>query len=161
MLSSRYLQLDEALVPFIESGCGLVVGVVDADGEPYTTRAWGLRVLDAAAGEIRLLVPERDEHRCAGTIAVTGGDVRTLRSVQLKGPATRRGPADEADAAICTAYCDDFFAAVGETDGTPRPLMERLVPDRLAAVHVVVTELYDQTPGPGAGAALGGGRDGR
>ena len=59
--------------------------------------------------------------RTASPIAVTGGDVRTLRSVQLKGTvrwrSSRRPPPTATRAG---AYCDAFFAAV-EADRRHRP----------------------------------------
>ena len=35
---------------FLESGCGLIVGLVRPDGVPFAIRAWGLDVLDPSAG---------------------------------------------------------------------------------------------------------------
>jgi hypothetical protein len=40
------------------------------------------------------------------------------------------------------------------TDGTDRRLLERLVPLDFVACDVMIDELYDQTPGPGAGSAV-------
>jgi hypothetical protein len=46
---------------------------------------------------------------------------------------------------------------VTAVDGTERRLLERLVPSDYTAWTVAIDEVYDQTPGPGAGAPL---RDG-
>ena len=54
-------------------------------------------------------------------------------------------------------FCESFFGVVEELEGTDRRLLERMVPDDFVACTVVIDELYDQTPGPGAGAALSGG----
>ena len=80
--------------------------------------------------------------------------MRTLRSVQAKGTAVALEPANAEDLDCAAAFCDDFFGAVTETDGVRRELMDRLVPTDLLACTVEVAELYDQTPGPGAGARL-------
>lgn len=154
LLRTRYLKLDDALGGFLESGCALIVGAALSDGEPYATRAWGLEVVDAEGGEVRLLVDADDVPRLAGIMAVTGADVRTLRSVQLKGLVLRSDPVTGTDLDRTAAYCDAFFAAVEDTDGTPRRLMDKLRPAVLAAIHLRVDELFDQTPGPSAGGVL-------
>ena len=56
-------------------------------------------------------------------IAVTGADVRTLRSVQLKGTAHDLEPATAADLERSAAFCDAFFADVAATDGIGHELM--------------------------------------
>jgi hypothetical protein len=52
-------------------------------------------------------------------------------------------------------FCDDFWGDVEDIHGTPRYLLDRLVPSRLAAVDVAIDEVYNQTPGPKAGRAMG------
>ncbi len=52
------------------------------------------------------------------------------------------------------AFCDDFYDAVLETDGTDPALLERLTPAAYAACLVAVDAVFDQTPGPRAGSSL-------
>jgi hypothetical protein len=142
---------------FLESGCALIVGTVDAEGEPRATRAWGLRVRGADRAQVRLLLDDRDTitlERLPGPIAITGADVRTLHSVQLKGRVMAVEPATDADSEMADRFRDDFFGAIAETDGTPRWKPERLTPPGYVAVLVEVDDVYDQTPGPEAGAML-------
>ena len=68
--------------------------------------------------------------------------------MQLKGTAHDLEPPTDDDLARSRRFCDAFFADVEATDGTPRSLMERLVPADLLAFTVDVAEIYDQTPGP-------------
>jgi hypothetical protein len=143
---------------FLESGCALILAAVTTDGEPRAARAWGLTVT-APAGECRLLLPADDAvtHdllRTNGRIAVTGVSVRTLRSIQCKGTALGIEPATDLDRQRAAAYCDEFLTDVEQTDGVPRVLLERMVPDDYVACTICVEELYDQTPGPGAGAKM-------
>ncbi len=153
--------LEQRVIGLLESGSALIVGLVTADGRPLAGRGWGMTVLDGGARG-RVIVDPRDLDRLGhgadgvvGTwIAVTGADVRTLSSAQLKGPITAVEPADDADQETCARFCDEFFGAIEEVDGIPRWMSDRLVPPSLAAVEFAVTEAYDQTPGPGAGAAL-------
>jgi hypothetical protein len=144
---------------FLESGCALIVGTVSADGEPHANRGWGLTVLPGDGNHVRLLLDADDQRALAdlaraGAIAITGADVRTLRSVQLKGRFVGSEAADENDRERARRFCDGFFGDVVVTDGTPRELLERLVPDDYVACTIAVDEVYDQTPGPGAGAPL-------
>jgi hypothetical protein len=146
---------------FLESGCSSIVGLVTATGEPFATRAWGTKVIDEPF-RLRVLVgagqlaaagrgPTLDE---PFAIAVTGADVRTLRSVQVKGTTVALEPAGAEDIERSARYCDEFAEAVQETDGVRRELMDRLVPLDLIACTVEVAEVFDQTPGPGAGARI-------
>ncbi len=149
--------LTSELATFLESGCGLIVGTASSTGEPHASRGWGLDTLDA--GRVRVLLRSDDpvlldDLTANHSLAVTGADVRTLRSVQLKGQMAAIGPASEADNARSARYCRDFFSAIQEMDGISIALLERLVPSGLVSCEMLVVEVYDQTPGPGAGASL-------
>jgi hypothetical protein len=154
--------LDPDLVTFLESGCSTIVGLLTPAGEPFATRAWGAVVTDRGRPTVRLLLGAAavaSVGRAVGdgssfAIAFTGADVRSLRSVQLKGTAHSLEAATDDDREVSARFCDAFFGAVVDVDGIRRPLMERLTPLDLVACTVDVDEMYDQTPGPGAGAPL-------
>jgi hypothetical protein len=151
--------LDDTTVAFLGTGCGLIVGTATGDGEPRASRGWGVDVVDREATTLRLLVDADDvrtlEQLAAGLpVAVTATDVRTLRSIQVKGPSGGIEAGTEADAERAARYCDAFFTAVHEADGVTRDRMERIVPASIAACRVHVAEVYDQTPGPGAGSSM-------
>lgn len=154
--------LDDDLIAFLESGCSTVVGVVTPSGEPFATRGWGIAVLDAEPATLRVLLGAgalASIGRRVGDVepfalALTGADVRTLRSVQVKGTAHGLEAVTPADEARSRRYFDAFVEDIIVTDAIPRSLMERLVPADLVACTVEVAEIYDQTPGPGAGAVL-------
>jgi hypothetical protein len=140
----------------LESAHSAVVGTVDAGGVPDASRAWGMRV-DAAAGRLRALLPA-DEPRLranlggGGRIAVNLTHVLTLESIQVKGVVEAIEPATAEDREHHAAYFEAFAANVRESDGSTRELVLNLRPAELMAVTVAVTEVYDQTPGPSAGA---------
>lgn len=128
-----------------------------ADGAPHATRAWGLEVLDPAEGRVRLVLPGDDpvglgNLRSTARLALTACCVRTFESAQGKGRAVAVEDATAADRRLAARHCDRFFGAVEQIDGTPRLLLERLVPRAFEACVAVLDEWYDQTPGPGAGA---------
>lgn len=150
---------DAETVTFLESGCSLILGLVGATGEPVAGRGWGLTVLDASAGRLRLLVDADDDVATgllvdSGRIAVTATDVRTMRSMQMKGRVVTAEVADDADLARAATYRDAFFGAIVETEGTPRTLVERITPAAFAVRVIDVDEVFDQTPGPRAGTSL-------
>ncbi len=153
--------LDPETVAFLESGSALIVGTVSDDGVPRATRGHGLNVLRGDALRVRLLLDGDDpltvEHaRAGGRIAITAASVPTLRSLQLKGRATAVEPATDADRDRAHQYSEEFFDDITRSDGTPRVLLERIRPGDYVAATVEVDEVFDQTPGPSAGAQLPG-----
>jgi hypothetical protein len=151
--------LDAATVAFLEGGCALVVGTVGEAGEPFVSRGWGLTILGDDPPTARLLLAAGDTRTLAhvaegGRIAVTGTDVPTLRSRQVKGHGIGVEPATDGDRARARRFLDEFTRDVHDTEGTPRRLLDRLAPPDYAACTIVIDEVYDQTPGPGAGAPV-------
>ncbi len=139
----------------------LVVGLVTPEGRPVATRAWAFD-LDEGGREARVLLPSA-EVRALGLpvdealdlgIAVTGADVRTLASVQVKGRLRRLGAGTGADLARALRAFDGFATAVVETDGFDEALIARWMPASVHVAAVEVEEAYDQTPGPSAGRFL-------
>jgi hypothetical protein len=146
------LVLADETVEFLHSGCSLVVGVVDDDGAPVASRGWGLTVLEPDRSRLRMIAVEGEV--APGPVAVTACSVPTLRSMQFKGSVVEIEAMTEADQAKSKQYTDDFFQDIIDTDGVPRSLLERIIPLHTVACIIVVDEMFDQTPGPRAGAAL-------
>jgi hypothetical protein len=150
---------DRTTIEFLEGGCALIVGTVLPDGEPHARRGWGLTVLSAETANGRLLlateVTDPADLATGSAIAITAADVATLRSVQLKGRVLGTEAATDADRDRAGRFVDAFFNDIVETDGTPRAILDRLVPAEYSACLVQFDELYDQTPGPRAGGRLG------
>jgi pyridoxamine 5'-phosphate oxidase-like protein len=140
----------------LQSGCALLVGSVDPSGAPHATRGWGLRIVDADRGEVRIVLPADDpitldNLRTTGRIAVTGVDIESLRSIQVKGRALRVEAPTTTDRHWATRYCDAVFHDIEHVDGTPPALVRLLLPRDYVACVAVMDECYDQTPGPRAG----------
>lgn len=151
-----------ATAELLEGGSALIVGVVAPGGEPVATRGWGLTLVPGETLRARLLVADDDtgalDHLGPGArVAVTAADVPTLRSVQVKGRSGGLQPATRDDLARAAAYVEAFFGDIVANDGTPRAVLDRVVPRGYVACDVVVDEVFDQTPGPQAGAPLPGG----
>ena len=144
---------------FLEGGPALIVGIVGPDGAPTATRAWGLTVLSAETGECRLLLDRDADQALADlgatrAIALTAADVPSFVSVQLKGELVEIEPATDADRKRSDDYVDAFFGDVIRTDGRDLASLHQLRPNDIVASIVRFGEIFDQTPGPGAGAAL-------
>jgi hypothetical protein len=147
---------------FLESGCGLIVGLVRPGGVPFPMRAWALDVLDPVAGTVRVLVGTGELARCGHprdglpgqSVAVTGSDVRSLHTIQLKGTVEAVEEVSPEDQRRARRHTSAFFDVIMEMDRIPRESLERMVPVDFVAVTLTVAEAYDQTPGPGAGARM-------
>jgi hypothetical protein len=143
----------------IDAGASLVVGTVSPDGEPRANRAWAATVIDADAGRIRFVMsgddPDLVEHLSSGRVSLTGADVVTYRSVQLKGRPVVVEAATADDVEVARVHSDALFDAIHRTDGNPIELLRRMLPLSMLAVEMIVDETFDQTPGPKAGSAVG------
>ena len=149
--------ISDDLTTLLAGGCALIVGTVGPDGAPHASRGWAAEVL--APDRVRVVLDGDDAALVAhladgGAIAVTATDVPTLRSAQLKGRADPPLPVDDDGRALVRRYCQAFAADILATDGTPTELVARLTPSSFVACEVHVHEVFDQTPGPGAGVAL-------
>jgi hypothetical protein len=150
--------IDEALRSFLERGCAIIVGTASTDGTPHAQRAWGCAVVDRTT--VRVMLDASDDVLRAdltetGRIAVTSADVRNLRSVQLKGRVVGIEAEPTADdLARCDAHNEELFTDIEDADHFPRQLTERMVPPGYLVAVIAVEELYDQTPGPTAGAQV-------
>lgn len=150
---------DDTQIAFLESGCALVVGLVDATGRPYATYGWGLSMAPGSS-RVRLLLGaadlDVDDPAVVGrSVAITGTNVESFKSLQLKGTIVGAGVATDDDLVRCERYKDDFFGDVTLVDGVARFLLEQTSPAAIVACDLEVSAVFDQTPGPKAGARLG------
>ncbi len=145
------------LAAFIESGVGMVGASAGDDVVPEAFRVWG--VSWDPDGHLRALISS-DATRTLATVkpgawlSLTFVDM-SWRSVQVKGRAVS-GPElpNRADVEVMSRYRTDLVAAFA-TRGVPSLLLDAIRPLAVFAVTVAVEELYDQTPGPKAGARFG------
>jgi predicted pyridoxine 5'-phosphate oxidase superfamily flavin-nucleotide-binding protein len=150
--------IDDEVKAFIEAPCSLIVGTVDDDGLPDATRAWGVEV-QPGGRQLRLLVATNADVTLAnltanGRIALTATDFLTNESTQLKG---RVGAVEErtsADRIRFDAYCARCIQILTDVDRAPAELVGRMIPPGVVACMMTVEQVFDQTPGPAAGAQL-------
>ena len=148
-----------ALADFLASGVAMLGASAGEGGRPEAFRIWGADV--DSGGRVRVLVNSEagrtlEAARGGGPLALLFTDITTFRSVQVKGRVDGvPEPLGPDDVALMRRYTESFTAALG-TVGHPPRLAEQLRPFSVFAVRVTADELYDQTPGAGAGARLGG-----
>ena len=150
--------IDPDIVELMESPCSLIVGTVDTDGLPDATRAWGVQVLDGGT-KVRLLLAANARVTAANLrstkrIALTATDFRTLDSVQVKGTAVTVEAASDIDRARFEKFWNDCACTLHELADTPVATIRRMVPSGVFACVMTVDEIFNQTPGPGAGTLL-------
>ena len=143
----------------LDAGASLIVGTSNGHGEPRATRAWAAHIVEPEPLLIRVVVTADDPVTVAnlspgGSVAVTGCDVRTLRSVQVKGRVRSIAPADAADLAIVADHSRKFLEAVRDTDRAAIEMVARILPRTFVGVEIEVDQRFDQSPGPVAGRLL-------
>jgi hypothetical protein len=149
--------LGSDLQPVVEAGMSLVVGTVSADGEPRAHRAWWATIVDPDVPRLRFVMSNDDTDLAArlanGAVSLTGANVATYESRQVKGRVATVEPPTVHDLERTRHSIDAFFDAIHRTDGNPLEHLARMLPEHYVAVEMTVEEVYDQTPGPKAGAA--------
>lgn len=142
----------------LTTGSALLVGSVTLAGEPHATRAWSAELVDPTVGRIRVGVSDDDPITRPSidgrAVAVTAADVRTVESIQVKGRAVVVGPPTDRDLGVIDVQSEEFLRTIQEIDGDPVEFLRRLIPNSFVMVEVVIEEIYDQTPGPRAGAPI-------
>jgi len=154
--------MDDALRAFIASGVSVVVGTRDEGLVPEMVRAWGPHV-NRDRQSIRVCVPEATSVRTRtnlvgnGRIAVAFSFPSSYETVQLKGCHLRTTRPSVEDLLRVERHRESF-ADVNQSLGVPRTRVEAFWRRELVAsplfvtIHFVVHAIFDQTPGPAAGA---------
>ena len=154
--------IDDELKAFIESGVSAVVGTRDEGLVPEIARAWGPHV-SRDRRSIRVCIPEATSVRTRtnlvgnGRIAVALSLPSNYETVQLKGRHLRTTKPSVEDLLSVDRHRESF-AAVNESIGVPRARVEAFWRRELAGsplfvtIHLVVHAIFNQTPGPAAGA---------
>lgn len=164
MAGAHLVSIGDELKTFLEGPVSVLVGTRDSRLLPEITRAWGPRV-SADRRAVSLCVPLATSRRTLdnleanGEIAVTFSLPTNYRTFQLKGRHAAAADPDSADLAAVERH-RDAFAEVNERLGQPRPRVEAFWRAEIETSAVLVKiffsldQVFDQTPGPGAGRPL-------
>ncbi len=129
---------------------------------PFVARAVGRR-FSADTQRLTLFFPASDandliEHANRnGMVAAVFALPSTHQALQLKGSDARAERPSRSDCELVSAYCRAFIEHLVQL-GYPRNIFEALMdlaPDDLAAISFTPVAAFSQTPGPGAGRAIG------
>ena len=151
------------LVAMMARGVSVNVASHDAQLRPSLMRAVGSRV-EAQGRDITVYLSRRQSRQLLEDLAATGrvaavfSEPSTDRTVQVKASCVQMRPADESDAGVLAAYLRSMEHEV-QLAGFPPPLTRAMLAhnlDDVVAVSFTPEQAFDQTPGPRAGAVLGG-----
>jgi hypothetical protein len=152
------VRVDDDVAEFIGGGVAAIVATRDDELRPQIARAWGIHV-SADGAELTLCVEAAAGSRTRAnlearhSVAATFSLPTTYRTVQIKGDVVALAEPTAEQLEAVEEHLAAFSRDV-EQVGMPADSGWRLIDRRLAAVTVAVRELYDQTPGPNAGAPL-------
>jgi hypothetical protein len=146
--------LDPKLAAFVQSGVAVIVATRDAELRPTISRGWGPLVpADGASLVLCVEADCRGDLQATGDLAATFSRPTTYRSVQIKGAANGVAEPSGADRKRVAEHHAAFAAEAGQIGVSPAQA-RRLLLDDLVTVTVTVSAVFDQTPGPRAGARL-------
>jgi hypothetical protein len=146
------------LVDLFEGGVSLLVGTRDASLVPEATRAVGA-VVHPNRLRLTIFLPTEVSQRAEnnlrdnGLIAVGFSSIIDHKTIQVKGRVVEIRPAAESEREIVGRY----HVAIGEVlamTAIPRHVVRRVNVWPSTAVTFEATDIFTQTPGPGAGERL-------
>ncbi len=151
--------IDRELAGFLEQGIAIQLGTRNASLEPTGVRVTAVRVEDDGAHLVAFLPAEAAPHVLPdlednGHAALVFARPPDERACQVKGVFIGAAPATEVERPFVEAQWNRWLDRL-ETIGYPRAATSYLPNWPSVAVRVRVTALFNQTPGPGAGATLG------
>lgn len=146
------------MVDLLQTGVSVVVGTRDATLMPECTRAWGIRI-----GEDRRTItiflteaisPKTLKNlRENGLVAVSCTRPTDHVACQLKGHVRNIRPADQRDQTRSRNWHREFVEEIVAI-GVPAETGLAWITEPDLAVEIDVTEVFQQTPGPGTGEKL-------
>jgi hypothetical protein len=147
--------LTEDLRQFLAGPVSIAVATQDGALHPDCTRALAIRP-GPGPNQVTVWLPTPIAERACSNlgrdprIAVGASRPTTHQTFQLKGRAVRVAPGGD-DARAIIDGCFEAFTQEALQVGMPRRLLDRVVRWPVVEVEVEVEDVFDQTPGPGAG----------
>jgi hypothetical protein len=151
--------IPDSIIKLLETGVSILVGTRDTSLLPECTRAWGIHVAPGRHA-VRIFLSETfagktiDNLRENGMIAVTCTRPTDHITCQLKGRVRKIRALTPAERDRCRRWHRDFAVELRAV-GVPASLPEGWIVEPTVAVEFAVSEIFDQTPGPGAGRKIG------
>lgn len=139
----------------LQTGVSVIVGTRDEAFMPECTRAWGIRVADSGS-RVTIFLTETVSRqtlvnlRSNGLIAISCTRPTDHVTCQLKGRVRSIRPANQHDQDTSARWQKDFAGELLAV-GVPPRLCEAWITQPALAIDIDVTDVFVQTPGPGAG----------
>ena len=152
--------LTDFVIDFLAVARSVAAGSCDAQGRPHATRCAALRIAEDRQHATLFLA----EHLAQPILRNVADNPRLAiqvshpldhRTVQLKGQVVATAQASEADRRYIEEYVSELATVVDQI-GMPFDRVARMAHWPAAAIRMRVSEVFLQTPGPGAGTPLGG-----
>lgn len=152
------MTIGQELAAFLEEGLSIHVGTRDGRLHPHGARA-AAAIVSADGTEIVVyistiaaarLLPDLEDNRQAAVVFCRPTDDRAC---QVKGEFAGVRPAEAAERPMVASQWKRFLEQLARI-GIPEAIAERWVFWPAVAVRLRVTALFEQTPGPKAGAPL-------
>lgn len=146
------------LAVFLEEGLGSHMASINARLEPNAARVLALKV-EPDGKHVIAYVPRvaadavLSDLEANGQAAIVCARPPDERGCQIKGTFVEARPADEAERPIVIEQWEHFRDRL-ERIGLPRVATDTWLTWPAIAIRIRVQSLFDQTPGPGAGAPL-------
>ncbi len=150
--------IDDALAAFLQHGVAINLGTRNHRYEP-TAAYVGAALVDDDRQHLTIYVPTiaagpvLDDLRANGQAAVVFARPEDDRACQVKGTFVAARPAADAEEAVVRQQVDGFRRQL-EMIGMPGESARPWVVWPAMAVRLRVTAVFDQTPGPKAGAPI-------
>ncbi|MBL8613279.1 MAG: pyridoxamine 5'-phosphate oxidase family protein [Myxococcales bacterium] len=151
-------RIPEELVGFCESGISVLLGTRDATNRPACSRPVGAMV-SPARDHVTVVVPSEAGARVLANLRENGLAAVTFvrpidnRGMQVKGRCVAVRALSAEEQARTRAYLEAFAESLHQV-GMPRPRTMRLTIEPAVAVDIAIEQIFQQTPGPSAGAPL-------
>lgn len=148
----------ELLRKYITGGVSVLVGTVDADGFPTCCRGIAITSRDDF-DTVTVYVPAATAQETVANVATTRrvaiacSHPLSHETVQIKGLTRGVRLAPASDEAFVRERLDQFAGVLDEI-GLPRRVGRSMAHWPAFAIDVSVEEIYNQTPGPKAGAPI-------
>jgi hypothetical protein len=150
--------IDKDLAAFLQEGVGIHIGTRNGALEPNGARALAVTV-DADGLHVVVYVAQAAAARILadleanGQVAIGFGRPTDDRACQVKGVFVGARAATEAERPAVSAQWDGFLGSL-EQIGIPRAATKMWVTWPAVAIRLRANALFNQTPGPGAGAPI-------
>ena len=151
--------LDRDLVAFVHGGVAIGVATRNDELRPALTRGFGPQV-SADGGALTLCViarpgsPTSENLAANGAIAVVFNPPTLGRALQLKGVVLETFVPGPAELERAEEHLREFMAEAERVGVSPETSRRVFVRSDLHAVTFSIEEMFDQTPGRGAGGRL-------